>query len=218
MINYNLKFKWKDGKHHFISDLHYRHDRNFIWGDPKRGYSNVTEMNKDIIYQWNSQVGHEDTVWHLGDTIFGDTDASELLKLYERLNFKTLYCIFGNHTSGERTLFKAMMDEMGMEGKEVYPSELKINSEKKVVFLGYYAEIEIDGQQIVLSHYPHTSWRSQSKGAWNIHGHTHCNLKETDMKRIDIGWDYKNRPLSFKELIPIMAKKKRMTGGDYRGK
>ena len=113
MINYRLKFNYEDShKMFWVGDLHYNHDRNFIWGAPKRGYKNVTEMNNDIIHSWNSVCDYDSTVFHMGDMIFGDETGYNLLNLYERLNFKNLYCIFGNHTSGgERTVFKTLMRE-----------------------------------------------------------------------------------------------------------
>lgn len=202
MINYRLKFKYEDTpKMFWVGDLHYNHDRDFIWGAPGRNYKHVDEMNTDIIHSWNSNCDHTSTVFHVGDIIFGDSTGEKLLNLYERLNFNTLYCIFGNHTSGERTIFKTLMEEYGFDDKEVYPAELKINSEKRVVFLGYYAEVEIDQQYIMLAHYPIESWNYQRRNSWMIHGHCHGNLpNEKKLKRLDVGWDYKRKPVSYKEI------------------
>lgn len=209
MINYRLKFRYEDTpKLFWVSDLHYRHDRDFIWGAPGRSYKNVTEMNNDIIYSWNSTCDHNSIVFHLGDIIFKDHDGTELLKLYERLNFKTLYCLFGNHTSGERQIYKTLMnEEYGFENQEVYPATLKINSEKKVVFLGYHAEMEIDRQLIVMNHYPIESFNGIGKDAWHIHGHCHMDLQNTKkLKRLDVGWDYKCKPVSYREIKSEMNK------------
>jgi calcineurin-like phosphoesterase family protein len=208
MINYNLKFTTKEKYNiHFISDLHYDHNRDFVWGSKGRNYKNVNQMNQDIIQQWNAYVSPYDYVWHLGDFVFGDPDASKLLSLYNRLNFSRLYCLFGNHTSGERNIFKILMEEAGMENKEVFPTELEICPGKTVIFMGNYAEMSIDHQRIVLCHYPIGSWNGIGKGAWHLHGHSHGNFENTEkLKRIDIGWDYKCRPVSYKELIPTMNK------------
>ena len=40
------------------SDLHFGHDREFIWGP--RGFKNVNEMNEAIIKNWNAVVAPED--------------------------------------------------------------------------------------------------------------------------------------------------------------
>jgi calcineurin-like phosphoesterase family protein len=204
MINYSLKFNSKHQKIHFISDLHYDHNRDFIWGAKGRNYKNVTEMNNDIIKQWNTFIGINDIAFHLGDIIFGDPDGTKLLNLYDRLNFKRLYCLFGNHTSGERTIMKTLMGDIGLNDQECYPQQLDLNSEKSVVYLGNYAEIKIDHQFIVLCHYPLASWNKQASGSWMINGHTHNNIPDTHMKRIDVGWDFKKRPVDFKEMCSLM--------------
>ena len=38
----------------FTSDLHFNHDKDFIWG--ARGYSSVNEMNRIQIEKFNSVV------------------------------------------------------------------------------------------------------------------------------------------------------------------
>ena len=52
------------------SDTHFGHDRDFIW--KPRGFSNVHEMNEEIVRRWNSLVTEEDIVYHLGDIMLGD--------------------------------------------------------------------------------------------------------------------------------------------------
>jgi len=218
MINYNLRFKTDKGqKYFFVSDLHYNHDRDFIWGAPGRKYKDVNDMNHDIINQWNAYVSHDDTVFHLGDMIFNDNSGEALLNLYDRLSFKTLYCLFGNHTSGERHVYRELMKQEGFEDREIYPTELKLGGGRKVVFLGYYSEISIDKQRINLFHYPIESWNGIAKGNWNIHGHSHCNLKNVNnIKRIDVGWDYKTRPVEYKELKKVMDVLRGKPGDHHR--
>ena len=40
------------------SDLHFCHDREFVWG--ARGYANVDEMNEAQVRKWNEVVTDED--------------------------------------------------------------------------------------------------------------------------------------------------------------
>ena len=51
------------------SDLHFNHDREFIWGS--RGFHSVEEMNEAIIERHNSKVNPEDDGfihnYHRGD-------------------------------------------------------------------------------------------------------------------------------------------------------
>jgi calcineurin-like phosphoesterase family protein len=203
MINFNLKFNREADRnnHFFVSDLHYGHDRNFIWGAPDRGYKNLTEMNQDIIHSWNSHVSATDVVWHLGDTIFKDHEGDKVLNLYNRLNFGTLYEIWGNHRSGTKQVYLDLCNKHGLVNQEQYPMELEITPTKKVIFLGHYAEIQVDKKDIVLAHYPIESWNGVGKKAWHLHGHSHCNLPNTkNLKRLDVGWDFKRKPLSFPEV------------------
>lgn len=201
MINFNLKFNRQGEEHFFVSDLHYDHNRDFIWGAVGRAYKDVTEMNHDIIHSWNSVVSYNDIVWNLGDSMFGDFDGTKIIKLWDRLNFKVLYELWGNHQSGTKTIYRELCHDKGLVNCEMYPLELEISPTKKVIFLGHYAEIMVDDQRIVLSHYPIESWNGISKSAWHIHGHSHCNLPNTkNVKRLDVGWDYKKKPVSFPEV------------------
>ena len=54
----------------FTSDLHFCHDREFIWGS--RGFSSCDEMNNTIIERWNNTVTDYDIVYVLGDLMLGD--------------------------------------------------------------------------------------------------------------------------------------------------
>lgn len=46
------------------SDLHFNHDREFIYGP--RGFKSVEEMNEALIKNWNGTVTNEDDVYVLG--------------------------------------------------------------------------------------------------------------------------------------------------------
>ena len=60
------------GKIWLTSDLHFGHDREFIWGP--RGFKNVHEMNEAIIKNWNTAVAPEDEVYVLGDLMLNDNE------------------------------------------------------------------------------------------------------------------------------------------------
>ena len=51
------------------SDLHFGHDREFIW--KARGYNSVNEMNEDYVHKWNITVDNNDDVYVLGDLMLG---------------------------------------------------------------------------------------------------------------------------------------------------
>lgn len=81
----------------FTSDTHFGHDREFIWGP--RGFKNVWDMNKAIVSNWNSVVGPEDDVYHLGDVMLGQNEVG--LSYLKQLK-GYIHIIRGNHDTDAR--------------------------------------------------------------------------------------------------------------------
>ena len=82
------------------SDLHFNHDREFVWG--ARGFCCVQDMNEAIIEHWNAIVAPEDDVYVLGDLCLGGAGMNdENQKLIERLNGR-IHIILGNHDTPAR--------------------------------------------------------------------------------------------------------------------
>lgn len=81
-----------------ISDSHFNHARILTFTDSTTGelirpwFSSVEEMNETMIDNWNSVVGQNDKVYHLGDVMIGGKPEDIL----PRLNGKKTI-IFGNH-------------------------------------------------------------------------------------------------------------------------
>ena len=77
-----------------IGDTHFGH-KNIIKYEPAhRPFATIEEHDEELIRRWNSVVSNKDTVWHLGDVLFG-VDAFNLLP---RLN-GTKKLVMGNHDS-----------------------------------------------------------------------------------------------------------------------
>jgi len=191
-------------KIYFISDLHYSHDREFIW--KKRGYSSVYEMNSHIIESCNSIITNDDILFNLGDMAFDDSDAQKTKMLIDSINCKTHYMLWGNHRSGCAKLYNSIKNEFnpGLQNYEIYPLTYK-----KFVFIGHYCELLIGKKQkIILSHYPFNSWVDFGRGSWNLYGHCHQNLKCNHPYQFDVGWDAFHRPISLDEIYTIFSKKK----------
>jgi calcineurin-like phosphoesterase family protein len=74
----------------FTSDTHFSHEKTRI--KAARPFDNISEMDKEIIKQWNKIVKPNDIVYHLGD--FGNLDI--LKKLNGRIRL-----IMGNHERKE---------------------------------------------------------------------------------------------------------------------
>lgn len=75
-----------------ISDTHFSHANILQFEAEARPFSSVEEMNEKLIENWNSVVGHNDIVWHLGDVLFGNKNFHILDRLNGRKNL-----VLGNH-------------------------------------------------------------------------------------------------------------------------
>jgi len=198
-----LKFSSKDNKIWFVSDLHWGHNRDFIL--KPRGYENITQSDSHILSSWNSTISNDDIVFNLGDFAFMDSDSSKTKFLINHLNCKRHYFLFGNHNSGVKQLYEdEMKKQYGVREVEIYP----LHYNDRFTFLGHYAEIYVDGQAVVLAHYPIASWNGMGKGAYHLNGHCHMNMPDDPtLLRLDVGWDRLKRPISWTEVVQLMKKK-----------
>lgn len=163
------------------------------WANKSIKKSRADEMDALLYSNWNTTIGPNDTVYHLGDLCFGDTKSvlNCLSKLNGRINF-----IYGNHDSALRVV--------GYDLIHFY-ADLK----NRIRFLGDYQEVVVEGQEITLAHYAMHVWNRSHHGSWNLYGHSHGSLPDDPhAKAFDVGVDCHNfKPLSFQEVKTIMAKK-----------
>lgn len=147
------------GKIYFTSDLHFNHNREFIWGD--RGFSSVEEMNETIIKNWNNTVTNDDDVYVVGDVMLGGGDSHEKgLGLIKQLNGK-IHIIAGNHDTDRRIeLYKTLSN---------------------VVSVTHAERLKWNGYHFWLSHFPsntsNLSKETLKQMTINISGHTHAKSK-----------------------------------------
>lgn len=139
------------------SDLHFNHDRAFIWR--ARGFQSVEEMNEAIVERYNSRVNPGDDVYICGDLCLGG-GSQEIMKanmaLIERLN-GNIHVILGNHDSPARAeMYKCCHN---------------------VVEVVYATMIHYNGYHFFLSHYPCMTGNLEKETlkqcTCNIYGHTH---------------------------------------------
>ena len=138
------------------SDLHFNHDREFVWG--ARGFSSVQEMNESIVAHWNSVVNEDDDVYVLGDLCLGGAGMnSENQKLIERLNGR-LHIILGNHDTPARI--------------EMYRFCKNVVEEPKYADMLHYR-----GYHFYMSHFPTMTANLEKEYlkqcTINLFGHTH---------------------------------------------
>lgn len=185
----------------FWSDLHLRHDRDFIY-EPA-GFKSVLEMNTKIKERWCESVTSETTLFLLGDSAFGQNSGEFFLKFLINVPFKRLFLMSGNHD----TTFRDILGE--------YPKGDFYIHDKRVTLIPNYFEINVRKRLVVLSHYPIVSFNKQGKGAYHLHGHTHGNLHLSEIMRViysgrvmDVGTVNTPRPISFRQVDTIMSQVK----------
>jgi calcineurin-like phosphoesterase family protein len=191
-----LRIEAKDPEVLFWGCLHYGHDPKWdipLWA--RRGFASSSEHDQAIISRWNASATDRTTGFLLGDTMFGFGGEEKFQGLIGQLQFKTLYVMAGNHTAGWKQAFESC------EGNTLPLAE------KTVVFVPNYLEAFINGQPIVMSHYPIASWNGQGKGSWMVHSHCHGSLYGSDLgkllyraKIIDVGVERCPWPMTFGEL------------------
>ena len=159
----------------FTSDLHLGHERIIGYNRPQ--YHNLHEMHYDIIQRWNALVKDKDTVWVLGDVVFG-RDSYLYLPLLEQLNGnKNL--ILGNH------------DNYPMDNYQKYFK--KIESSNKI-------------GKCVLTHIPVHPQQLESRFKANIHGHLHDSCLN-DKRYINVNMDQCDmRPVSWSSIESRISK------------
>lgn len=139
------------------SDLHFNHDRQFIWG--ARGFNSIEEMNEAIIERHNSKVNPEDEVYVCGDLCLGgcvEGITARNQALIERLNGR-IHIILGNHDTPARITMYAMC--------------------KNVEEIVYATMIHYRGYHFYLSHFPtltaNLEKESLKQCTINLFGHSH---------------------------------------------
>lgn len=129
----------------YISDLHCFH-HNIIKYD-NRPFRNATEMNEQLIHNWNERVTSDDTVYILGDVSWLDDEYKNNL-LLEQLHGKKVL-IKGNHDKPMRHL-RYLFEEVCE-----------------------YKSINDAGTRVILFHYPIMFWDGQFHDSVHLYGHVH---------------------------------------------
>ena len=190
-----VQFTTQKNNSFFTSDTHFGHANIIKYA--MRPYENVDQMNEDLIKRWNSVVGPDDIVFHLGDFMFGN--INRFWEYRSRLNGK-IYLIHGNHD------YKLMCEGNIEEGFEDICAQMNIC---------------VDGQKIYLSHFPFLTFDGifKDKPSWQLFGHVHSNKNHPytspDMPRLnyllptqyDVGTDNNDyTPVSFAQVKEIIEK------------
>ena len=176
---------------YFTSDTHFGHSA--ILKLCERPWDNVEDHDKALINNWNSIVGIEDTVFHLGDFCFGN--AQKWKQIREQLNGHIIL-ILGNHDMRSMSQnIAALFDHVT---QQMY--------------------VTIDEKRVYLNHFPfltfaHGSPSIYSKDAlaFQAFGHVHTRKNNTGYDagqlqylyptQYDVGVDFNDyKPISWEEL------------------
>ncbi|MEH6648873.1 MAG: metallophosphoesterase [Motiliproteus sp.] len=160
----------------FTSDTHFGHSN--ILKHAKRPFANSDEMDHVMIQRWNTCVGPNDCVYHLGDFAWGGAAKAE--HYLKQLNGQ-VFLVPGNHD-------KASVCQSAAWAGVLPPIHcLKVNHPSVI--------------HLVLCHYPMREWPKQYHGAVHLYGHVHGNL-ESLPGSVEVSvdcWDY--RPIELDELL-----------------
>jgi len=139
-----------------ISDTHFRHEAILTFkdyaGKPPRTFDSVEQMDECMMDNWNDMIKPEDTVYHLGDVLFGEDKLDWMQTNFKKLPGKK-YLILGNHDNPK---FMAMFFKQIMLWEVIKPGLLLSHTPQHPSTL---QETHRFGQQHIL----------------NIHGHIHSN-------------------------------------------
>ena len=126
----------------YISDLHFGH-KNILTYD-NRPYFSVSEMDENLINNWNNVVDKDDFVYILGDVSwYGKLKEDEIL----------------NRLNGDKILIRGNHDD---------------NTTSSYYFqVADYMEVKDGDKKVVLSHYPILSFNGMHHGAIHLYGHVH---------------------------------------------
>jgi calcineurin-like phosphoesterase family protein len=155
----------------FTSDTHFGHANALKFGRP---FSTMEEMDETMIAHWNTAIGVDDEVWHLGDFAWPKKPDRYL----ERLRGK-LHLVIGNHDHKESRTHPRWQSAQ------------------------HFVELKTEKGAIVLCHYALEVWNKSHYGVPHFHGHSHGNLRARG-RRLDVGVDpHGFAPLSEEKALEL---------------
>ena len=174
------------------SDLHFNHDREFIY--KPRGFESVWDMNRTLIENYNSIVSSDDDVYILGDLMLGGPDRmKDGLSLLSQLK-GNIHIVRGNHDTDNRWA--------------AYQNLYNVVEVDNAIYLKY------KGFHFYMSHFPtftaNLEKESLKQCTINLYGHTHqqSNFYNDIPFMYHVGVDsHNNYPVNIDEAIRDMYKK-----------
>ena len=190
----------------FTSDTHFG-SYGIIRMD-NRPFRNTTEMDKTLIDNWNSVVGGNDIVYHLGDVLHHSM-RKHYSEILEQLHGH-IHLIAGNHD-----------DDLVSQWKNGHLTE---KAHKKIVGVSEMTTFRDHKRCYILCHYPivcyrnrfHTRGDNEAARTAMLYGHVHTtgeydmlqNLikrQETPMRLLNVGCMLHNyTPINMEDVMPMI--------------
>jgi calcineurin-like phosphoesterase family protein len=135
----------------FASDFHFGH--KFIIQACNRPFSTIEEMDSILIENANKVVNRDDLMIFLGDFCqWKDKATQSFYHYFSQFNCLNWAWVYGNHDKKIKNALK---------------------SHKNIIYQGDLLDINIDGTDVMLSHYPMKSWDKSFHGSLHGFGHVH---------------------------------------------
>lgn len=141
-------------KKFYIADWHYGHANCLAFDN--RPFTDVDEMNSELIRRWNNVVSAGDLVYVLGDMFW--CKPADAVPVLEQLN-------------GQKFLVKGNHDRTGNK-----------DFDKHFIKIDEYMEVDDNGRKIVLCHYPIVCFKNHYHGAYHLYGHVHSSFEHQMME------------------------------------
>lgn len=185
-----------------------------------RDFKSVEEMNAVILDGINSKVGVNDTLYFLGDFVFGGVDKIWLFR--KEIKCKNIHFIYGNHDDHiehNKKLPNAWIrcNSGTIVSTDDSTSDFDEQARAKDLFLStqHVKTVKIKGVSFFLSHFAHRVWNKSHHGRIHLYGHSHNSLESKPYGlSMDVGIDAyfarfgKYEPFSFDEILDIMETRK----------
>ena len=159
----------------FTADLHLNHEN--IIRHCNRPFRTSQEMDGHYIASLREHVAAEDDLWILGDFAFARNagDRDRVCHLFDQIPGRR-HLVRGNHD---------------------HKATLRLDWTS----VSDIAEIEEEGQRLVLCHYPMTTWNRARYGAIQLFGHVHDALAGF-RGSVNVGVDqWCHRPVRLEEIV-----------------
>jgi calcineurin-like phosphoesterase family protein len=174
------------------SDTHFFHVNIIKYCN--RPWADVDQMTEGLIKNWNSVVGRDDEVYHLGDfAMGGKRRAEDLARVLGRLNGR-IHLVRGNH---DDYVLKSPCVERFEWVKDYH--ELRIPDVDAPNGRSWH---------VPLFHFPMLTWHKAGRdNVFHCHGHCHGGIRERNRgtRRVDVGVDCNNYfPFSTEQLAGMI--------------